>query len=644
MEINIYDVIDGAMAHQFKASMDNARGPVTLAINSGGGSCMSGFAMYNRLAAYKSHTTARIDGYAASMATVLALSAKHVSMANNAWFMIHNCWTVAAGGPDEMRTVVDLLEKTKNQIRDVYVKKTGLSEAEISDMMDAETWMTASEALEKGFVDEVFDAGEDEATFGSGSAEIFAQYKNVPAAIAAKFSAPVHTPQQPTANVNKLIGELTASMDQKETFTADEATRLFMNTASTGANAENVMQELQNVFQIANQSGLTADQLQAAKDELLSGAIGINQFRKKVNAEMSHITNGNLISDSIRSSLEARLGHQQAEADNRYQGMPLFELARASLQDRGVSLSGMNKMEIAATAFTHSKSDFASILIDAANKSMLKGWDESPETFDKWTRAGNLPDFRPGHRVGLEAFPTLRKVLPGAEYKYVTLNDRGEEIVLLTYGELFSINREAIINDDLGVLDTIPAGMARAAKATIGDLVYAVLTGNPALSDGIPLFDDAHGNLISGDLSIDTLSTARSTMRRQRSSSGRILNIAPAFVIVPVAQETLAEQLLKSVSLPGAEYNAGVSNPFQNKLSIIAEPRLDEASEADWFLSAEKGRDTIEVAYLGGKARPHLEAQSGFTVDGVTMKVRIDAGVAPMDYRGMMKSTSDQPS
>lgn len=76
----------------------------------------------------------------------------------------------------------------------------------------------------------------------------------------------------------------------------------------------------------------------------------------------------------------------------------------------------------------------------------------------------------------------------GAEYKYITTSDRGEPIALATYGNIFSITRQAIINDDLNQLTVIPQAMGRAAARTVGNLVHLVLTGNTKLSDGIPLF------------------------------------------------------------------------------------------------------------------------------------------------------------
>jgi hypothetical protein len=162
------------------------------------------------------------------------------------------------------------------------------------------------------------------------------------------------------------------------------------------------------------------------------------------------------------------------------------------------------------------------------------------------------------------------------------------------------------------------------------------------------LFDAAHKNLFTGAgsaLSIDSLSKAKTAMALQKGQvdkdskeRARTLNIRPAFALVPVALEDKAKQLIRSASVPGADTNAGIDNPIRNFADVIAEPRLDDASATAWYLAAKKGTDTIEVAYLDGVELPYLEQQQGFTIDGVTSKVRIDAGVAPLDSRGLTRS------
>jgi hypothetical protein len=145
---------------------------------------------------------------------------------------------------------------------------------------------------------------------------------------------------------------------------------------------------------------------------------------------------------------------------------------------------------------------------------------------------------------------------------------------------------------------------------------------------------------VNGVLNVDNLAGARSLMKRQKSGD-RTLNIRPAYLLVPTMLESLADQIINSTSVPGTDSNSGIKNPVKGMAEIIAEPRLDDNSEDAWYLAAAKGRDTIEVAYLDGNAAPTIESTTGFSVDGVTMKVRIDAGVAPMDYRGLLKSTGE---
>lgn len=314
-------------------------------------------------------------------------------------------------------------------------------------------------------------------------------------------------------------------------------------------------------------------------------------------------------------------------------------MAKASLVERGVGISSLgSRNQIVGLAFTHSSSDFGHILAGGAETSVLKGWQDSAETFQQWTKSGNLPNFREAKRVGLNGFKTLDKVSEGAEYKYVTTDDKGVPIALATYGNIFSITRQAIINDDLQQLTTIPQAMGRAAARTVGDLVYAILTSNVKFTDNNPLFDDIHKNLIAGAPDFAGMVNARAAMRLQEDEQGNTLNVVPAFILVPAALEAQTLQTILSTSTTNAP-NSGVRNPANNMGQIIVEPRLDKHNNKEWYVMAAQGSDTVEVAYLDGMDTPYLEQQEGFTVDGVAYKVRIDAGVAALDYRGLVKSS-----
>lgn len=159
-DIYLYDVIDdyfGVSASDFNKELSALKGKaVNLRINSPGGDVFSGRAMATAIANH-GNVTAYIDGLAASAATYVALAAKQVNIADGAMFMVHNAWSLAYGNKNDMRNTADLLDKIDGAIVNDYKKKTNLDEAEIIAMMDAETWLTAQEALDKGFVDAIFD-------------------------------------------------------------------------------------------------------------------------------------------------------------------------------------------------------------------------------------------------------------------------------------------------------------------------------------------------------------------------------------------------------------------------------------------------------------------------------------------------------
>ena len=351
--------------------------------------------------------------------------------------------------------------------------------------------------------------------------------------------------------------------------------------------------------------------------------------------------NGNIVGDSVKQSLLARAGLIKDKADikdNAYSAMTLREMARASLVDRGIGVSGNNAMSMIGLAFTHSSSDFGQILIDVAHKSLLKGWETATENFDQFTSRGTLTDFRPANRVGLGDFGYLPEVGEGEEYTYGTIGDEGARVALATYGQLFSITRQTIINDDMHILTKIPEKMGQAARATIAKLVFAILTGNAIAQDGKALFDASHKNTLTGAaLDVTNIDKAIQLMNGFVNSRGEPLAIEPEFMLVPTSLHTRAKQVLGSASVEGADVNSGIINPIRDVVPALKSARLQIADPKSWYLI---NKEAIEVSYLDGIDTPYMEQQNGFTVDGVATKVRIDAGVNVIDYRGVVKVTN----
>jgi hypothetical protein len=181
--------------------------------------------------------------------------------------------------------------------------------------------------------------------------------------------------------------------------------------------------------------------------------------------------------------------------------------------------------------------------------------------------------------------------------------------------------------------------MGRAAIRTVGDLVYAVLTSNPAMADTIALFHADHGNLLTGAaIATSSVDTMRVAMAKQKDGTA-VLGIRLAYLIVPVALEGTARVVRDSEFEVTGSKNLTVPNSVRGTFEVISDARLDTASASNWYGAASPSmHDTIEVAYLDGVETPTLEQQSGWDVDGVEFKVRMDAGVKALDFRTMAKN------
>ncbi len=367
---------------------------------------------------------------------------------------------------------------------------------------------------------------------------------------------------------------------------------------------------------------------------------GLDHFREGVGEAIA-----------VRAGLEQDKDKVQSAREGIYLSMSLSDMARHYLDSINVDYRGMNRVALVGAALTrgagsHTTSDFANILADSSRKAMLLGWSEAPENWDKWCRVGSLADFKQASRVGLSSFDDLDKVLEDGEYKYGSMQDLKETLQLATYGKLFRISRQAIINDDLGAFTTIPRKSGRAAARKVGDLAYAVLTTNAALNqDNVALFHASHSNLKStgsGAPSVSALDTAFTAMAKQQDPSTKAsLNIEPSYLIVPKALDYTGRVLVSADLNPaeGTTTSFAAPNGFRGRLEVVSDARLDADSATAWYLAANQNLyDTVEVAFLDGVQEPYLEEQSGWNSDGVEYKVRIDAVAGALDFRGLYKN------
>lgn len=320
-------------------------------------------------------------------------------------------------------------------------------------------------------------------------------------------------------------------------------------------------------------------------------------------------------------------------------GYSMIEMARESLRrESGSTVNFGDNMELARAAI-NSTSTFPAIMSNLANKSVMVGFNEAETTYQIWAGKGSNRDFKEAARVALSEAGTLELVPEGGQFKQDSFGEASARTKVATYGKLFSLTRQAIINDDLGLFSKIATKYGSAAKRLVNKMVYAQLTGNVKMQDNVALFDSKHGNVAAtGEaLSVKAIAKAITAMRRQKGITGEAtLNITPKYLVVPPELEVTAYQIVNSTAAVDG-VNSGVVNPYKGRFIVVADAELTDPDA--WYLVADATQhDTIEVTYLNGVETPRLETRQGFDVDGIEYKVAFDCGVSALDFRGLYKN------
>lgn len=409
------------------------------------------------------------------------------------------------------------------------------------------------------------------------------------------------------------------------------------NLIQSGASVEFIRQELLSRSSVPAVTGFADGSIN----------VGLDRGRNALHESLS---------DAMAQKLGARIAKPHAMAE-RYRHRSMLDIGRSYFEGCGVDCSKMANAQIARAmlhprllptfggagggAFaTHSTSDFDNVLRDAVNKRLRTTFAEVPKTSRQWVNQVDAKDFKTVHRPALGGVPTPPIVYEGGEYTYCTIGDKEESYTLAKHGQMFSLTWEALVNDDLQAFDRMATAMMRAAGRIEDNLVYAILTGNPALAqDSVALFHTAtHGNLASSGtaLSVTSLAAALAAMALQTGiNANEYLNLQGVFLIVPVGKKVLAQQLVSSTVDPAK--NNSTINPFQSALTVIADPRLDASSTTQWYVATSPAmHDTIELCFLEGTGRqPEVLSEEGFDVDERTWKVRHSVAAAPLDWRGL---------
>ena len=617
---------------------------INLRINSYGGSVPDGLAIYNALRRHKATVNVFVDGVAISCASYIAMAGDTITMAKNSQMMIHAPWTFAYGNSNDMREQADILDRYAKAMASAYADKSGKTyEDALALLTDGKDhWFLADEAKAEGFADEV---GEEVAVAASLASSFDLSRFKAAAPAAAGHSTPVSQPAAAAAKPQEhSMPEEKKPAAQPAAYarTKDDNAQVIAMFKPFAARPE--IAALQT--EVLADPGLTMETIQARLlAEMGKGAEPANPQNAFPKIETVS-DEGDKRKDAVVASILARAGVVQdaaaraALSSNPYRGDRLLDTARASLQRAGVSVAGMTPMEVVAAAFTQGTSDFPVLLENAMHKTLQTSYAIAANTWNRFCATGSVSDFRAHNRYRTGSFGSLDAVNELGEFVNKSIPD-GEKasITAGTKGNIINLSRTAIINDDLGAFVGLSNMLGRAAARTVEADVYALLALNsgagPTMGDGKALFHADHGNITTGAaITMAAIDLDRVAMASQKDVSGNdYLDLRPAVLLVPIGLGGTAR------SINEAQYDPDTANKLQkpnivNGLfrDIVDTPRMTGTRR---YLFADPSEaPVLEVAFLDGNQNPYLELQNGFDVDGARYKVRLDYGVAAVDYRG----------
>lgn len=630
---------------------------ITVRINSVGGSVPDAIAILNALQRHPANITTINDALAASAASFILMAGDTIEMADNAVLMVHGPWTYAAGNSTEMRKVADMLDTWAEAMASSYAKVTGKTKEEtLALLKDGEDhWYTADEALTEGYIHNI--------TSGLAIAASLDR-QVISANIRKQFFKTADVNQSTENQVVNTVAAATTNSQEKDDMPQAQAqaavdTTKPSNKTEAEIKAETLKQEqdrrsaiIADFKPFSSHEGM-ADIQAACLDDV---NCSVDEANKKILAKLAEgatpIQGRNVVTvqDGRDKMIQAKADAIMAraaiagikiDAANPYRGMRLMDMARASAEAAGFDTRGKDSRQIVAAAFTQSTSDFPVLLENVLHKTLQTAYAVAPDTWSRFCKIGSVSDFRAHGRYRTGSIGSLDSLNELGEFKNKTIPD-GEKgsITAGTKGNIINLSRETIINDDLDAFVGLAQTFGRAGKRTIEQAVYALIAANPTLEDGIALFHADHDNIAAtaGAPTVTTIESSRVAMASQMDVGGNdYLDLRPAIWLGPIALGGQARAVNDS------QYDPDSNNKLQRAnivgglfRDVIDTPRL---SGTPWYMFADPNdAPVIEVAFLDGIQEPFMEMENGFDVDGARWKVRLDFGVAAIDFRGAVKN------
>lgn len=316
----------------------------------------------------------------------------------------------------------------------------------------------------------------------------------------------------------------------------------------------------------------------------------------------------------------------------RLSGWP--ELAALSLKTEGRDVP-RERQEMIRAAF--STVSMPQALGTGVEKVALQTFLDMSRNWMAISRIVNVATFREGKAIRLSSATAFEKVGKGGELKHGTIDEDAFSVQAGTYGKMFGLTREDIINDDLGLLNDIPVVLGSEGARTVSDLVFATIIANAG-----SFFSVGNGNQITTALGLAGLGEAVAKLRTRTDGDGRVIGLVPSVLLVPAALEATALGLVTSLAIgPGQDQAANLptANPWRSIATAVVESRLDAASTTDWYLFGEARHGAVLAAFLNGKTSPTVESvptEARFL--GINWRAYLDFGISLGEHRSVIKS------
>lgn len=338
-----------------------------------------------------------------------------------------------------------------------------------------------------------------------------------------------------------------------------------------------------------------------------------------------------------------------ADGANNYRSMSVRDIAIECLErDNGNTDYRHMRTEDLLSAVTRDfynpTSAFPAILDDVVQKSYVEGLTKARVSFDKWVRFGTLPNFKKttNHEYIMSLGGKLEKVPENGELKsYVPKDVAMPERQLETYGRQFTMSRQAFINDDIGLITTMPRRFGEISMKTQNEAVYRILLNNSKIFDGKTLFsDDRKNTLKTGtDVTLDVIQKMIYMIGIQKDSAGNQLALVPDIFIVPFGLGVEVQKILSTPTFYSAE--GTTVNPYYNSgFEVIEDVTMNgfikEGEALPWFMGMKN--EIIQIDYLNGQKEATIRRSEKPGTLGFVWDVYFDFGVSMLHPQAICRN------